>query len=542
MEEKEEVSLDAVMVPEEPKKPKKTGLVIGIIIVLVVAIAGILVFLNRDKLFGDSESSEQKETKKKEVLSEYGMTGNDLQNFDLYFMQLENNGKNMIYSPLSIKYALEMLGEGADGETKAQIDAVVGDYVARKYTNSSHMSFANALFVKDSYKDSIVTNYAETLRNNYGAEFIFDSFKSPKVINDWVSSKTFKLIPNLMDDVSNLDYVLVNALAIDMEWKNKIQSEHDSYSVSFMHETVKVPDQEWEQGGVWVSSLDNSGYASLKFKDLSNEVKAVEIGAVAHRYDIVKELGEENIRKTVQDEYQKWLKEPGHAEEEEAFGKFDIDTYMKEIKTNYNQISSSTDFTFYDDEDVKAFAKDLKTYDGVTLQYVGVMPKKDSLSDYVKNTNADKINKIIGNLKEVTMDNFEDGYITIIEGYIPMFEYDYQLDLMKDLQSLGIKDVFDLDKADLSKLSSSKTAISSAVHKANIEFSNDGIKAAAATAMGGMGAADGGFDYTFDCPVKRINLTFDNPYMYFVRDKETGEVWFAGTVYEPVKYVSEYNW
>ena len=32
-----------------------------------------------------------------------------------------------------------------------------------------------------------------------------------------------------------------------------------------------------------------------------------------------------------------------------------------------------------------------------------------------------------------------------------------------------------------------------------------------------------------------IDLDFDKPYMYIIRDKSTGEVWFAGTVYEPGK-------
>ena len=41
---------------------------------------------------------------------------------DYYFLQKENFKSNMIYSPLSIKYALSMLAEGASGETKAQIE------------------------------------------------------------------------------------------------------------------------------------------------------------------------------------------------------------------------------------------------------------------------------------------------------------------------------------------------------------------------------------------------------------------------------------
>ena len=101
---------------------------------------------------------------------------------------------------------------------------------------------------------------------------------------------------------------------------------------------------------------------------------------------------------------------------------------------------------------------------------------------------------------------------------------------------MGIEDVFDINKANLKKMlgDGEKQYIGDVKHKANIEFSNDGIKAAAVTAMGGFGATTGGFDYLYKIPVKEINITFDKPYMYLIRDKATGEVWFTGTVYEPI--------
>ena len=72
-------------------------------------------------------------------------------------------------------------------------------------------------------------------------------------------------------------------------------------------------------------------------------------------------------------------------------------------------------------------------------------------------------------------------------------------------------------------------------HKTTIEFTQDGIKAAAVSG-GGAGAAGGGFDYIYDTPVEIIDLTFDKPYIFIIRDKNTGEIWFNGTVYEPLKY------
>ena len=45
---------------------------------------------------------------------------------------------------------------------------------------------------------------------------------SPETINTWVGNKTFNIIDNILDEVDqSTNYYLVNALAIDMEWKNK---------------------------------------------------------------------------------------------------------------------------------------------------------------------------------------------------------------------------------------------------------------------------------------------------------------------------------
>ena len=43
---------------------------------------------------------------------------------------------------------------------------------------------------------------------------------------------------------------------------------------------------------------------------------------------------------------------------------------------------------FHKDSDVTVFAKDLKTYDNTTLQYVAVMPNNEELSSFIENLNA----------------------------------------------------------------------------------------------------------------------------------------------------------
>ena len=144
-------------------------------------------------------------------------------------------------------------------------------------------------------------------------------------------------------------------------------------------------------------------------------------------------------------------------------------------------------------------------------------------------------NEIIKNLKEIKAENFTEGKVTRITGYIPLFKFDYQLKLKEDLEKIGVVDVFDEKKADLSNMvTGTSNYIDSVDHKANIEFSNEGIKAAAVTVGGGFGASNCSFEHLYDVPVEEINITFDKPYLFLIRDKDTGEVWFVGTVYEPI--------
>ena len=538
-----EKSNDSVIQEVKVEKNKKAGglriLLIAIICILLVATGVYIVFMVKDSNTTKIITNETKKYK-----SEYRLTGNGLEDFDIQFLKLENNSKNTVYSPLSIKYALEMLGEGANGNTKSQIDDIIGDYTAKKYVNGDHMSFANAMFIKNSYKDSVKDAYISNLANKYNAEVIYDSFDNPNNMNKWVSDNTFNLINNLVDDVSSNDFFLINALAIDMNWNNqihcrighKIPCVNDGrYEISYLHEKLD-DDSKTNYGVVDLSySSEKDFYGGYNRKNEFNGkegTKGATVLADFNKYDIIKDLGEDKIRKIIKPEYEEWLKtEDG--KNDKPYEEF-IEEFIKELKENYGKSANSTDFLVHEDGLVKVFAKDLQEYDGTTLQYIGVMPKKEELSKFIKNTNKQELNKIINNLKEVNIDSFEEGYATRIRGFIPFFKFEYELSLINDLKEMGITDVFDDTKADLSNLSKG-AVINKAIHKANIEFSNDGIRASAATAEGGAGSTGVvHFEHLFKVPVKEIDVTFNKPYMYLIRDKKTGEVWFVGTVYEGI--------
>lgn len=529
---------------EEQKKEKKqlkislgTAILLFIIILLIVAMVVVAVYFKNEKpntVESKVDDTEVTDTKK---AFKYALKSNSLEDFDLRFLQLENERKNKIYSPLSIKYALAMLNEGTEGESKEQISNLIGDYKPNKYVNSANMSLANALFIRDTYKNSVKENFVNNLKTKYNADVEYDSFASAKKMNSWISDKTLELIKDMIDDssVSDLNFALINAVAIDMDWKDKflVHDNYDNYmDANYQHEKYS-----------WMAPQN---LLSSNFEGVKNRISGMGIIASVNNYDIVNTLGEDNIRKTVGDAFRKYLNEDpdGNAsyylegKNVETAVKEYLDEYIKEINNNYKMVNKNTDFYVYQDEKVKSFAKDLKEYNGTTLQYVAIMPE-ENLDKYISNITAEEINKIIGNLKDINKrENFKEGVITQVVGYIPKFKFDYDLNLIKDLNDMGVKDIFDENKANLKGITDEKAYINQAKHKANIELTQDGIKAAAATFIGGAGAGEM-FDYLYDVPVEKIDLTFDKPYMFVIRNKETGEVWFAGTVYEPLSLEDE---
>lgn len=542
--EKENATSIETKVETPSKKDKKKNQVILILTVVAVVLAFAVVGVFVGKNILDNKKEGKGEVDSKEVFSKYKMSGNGLEDFDLSFLQLENKEQNMIYSPLSIKYALEMLGEGANGNTKAQIDAVIGAYKAKKYNNSPNMSLANALFVRDSYQENIEEEYRSKLTTKYNADVIFDTFANATTVNGWVKEKTLGLISELVtdSDLNDLQYILINSLGIDMEWKNVIQSIYVNEEYKGLSYSVSYPHTKYSAS---VETIMGN-FPSLDFSN-NTKVKSSCIGATINNYDFLKEQGEDNIRNKVTEEYEKFVANDECGYNSNGYGTYEetttvVNRYMKQLKEGYGykDVKFSTDFSYYDDETVKLFAKDLKEYDGTTLQYIGVMPKQGNLKDFIANMKASKVNELIGKLKTIELENFEYGKIYRIQGLIPLFQFEYQLNLLEDLKKLGITDVFEDSKADLSKLSKEHSYVGYVAHKANIDFSNEGIKASAVTGLGGYGAAHGcEFEYLWDLPVEEIDLNFDHPYFFLIRDKSSGEVWFSGTVYQPTEWKNE---
>jgi serpin B len=112
---------------------------------------------------------------------------------------------------------------------------------------------------------------------------------------------------------------------------------------------------------------------------------------------------------------------------------------------------------------------------------------------------------------------------------LPRFGIETKADLVGNLRSLGM-DLATGPAADFSGITSpSELYIAAVIHQANIDVDEKGTEAAAATAVGmsttgGCGPSE---------PLKVILLRLDRPFLFVLRDDETGAILFIGRVVDP---------
>jgi serpin B len=97
--------------------------------------------------------------------------------------------------------------------------------------------------------------------------------------------------------------------------------------------------------------------------------------------------------------------------------------------------------------------------------------------------------------------------------------------LKETLQALGMRDAFVPTTADLSGMDGTRDLfISEAVHQAFVRVDEEGTEAAAATAIGVAGSA------MLEEPIR---MSVDRPFIFLIRDIDTGAVLFLGRVLDP---------
>ncbi len=159
------------------------------------------------------------------------------------------DAENPVLSPLSAYLCLAMLMPGANENTKAEFEKILGadwDYVSalaadiaaqlEKTGGNTKLDLANSIWTDDD-KAVIEEEWLKTVKAYFGPDIYsadLPSSEALKAINKWVNDKTNGMIPKLHDDNYDKDtiMVLLNALYMKADWAHKFEGQ-DTYDREF---------------------------------------------------------------------------------------------------------------------------------------------------------------------------------------------------------------------------------------------------------------------------------------------------------------------
>jgi serpin B len=152
-------------------------------------------------------------------------------------------------------------------------------------------------------------------------------------------------------------------------------------------------------------------------------------------------------------------------------------------------------------------------YDGDELSMVILLPTSGNFEAFEEGLDAQKVSGIIGDLQ------FSEVALTM-----PKFEFDSEFSLKDTLAEMGMPAAFS-EAADFSGMTGTQDlCISEVLHKAFVSVDEAGTEAAAATAVIVGETA---------IPEQPVEVTVDHPFIFLIRDIETGAILFVGRVLNP---------
>jgi serpin B len=149
----------------------------------------------------------------------------------------EDNGNNVIVSPLSISTALTMVYDGAEGSTKDAMSRTLGvesislDLLKESNLNllqslqgvddAIQLKIADSIWIRDTFEKTLNQNYRNDITRYFLSDVYTRRFDGATVseVNNWVSEKTQQKIQNLLKIINPNDaLILVNTIYFKGNW------------------------------------------------------------------------------------------------------------------------------------------------------------------------------------------------------------------------------------------------------------------------------------------------------------------------------------
>lgn len=192
---------------------------------------------------------------------------------------------DLLISPLSVALALSMTANGANAQTLAEMENVLGlpveelnEYFVAYVKGipdekNCKLHIANSLWMKEDF--DVKQDFLQTNRNYYSAPVYTSPFDSQTLqdINNWVKTNTDGMIEKILNEIND-DAVMyiANALAFDARWssvyeKNQVRdgvfttSDGAEKTVKFLHDTSHYPYFEDGSAAGFMKSYEGGRYA-----------------------------------------------------------------------------------------------------------------------------------------------------------------------------------------------------------------------------------------------------------------------------------------
>lgn len=142
---------------------------------------------------------------------------------------VHTEGATTVVSPLSVMTAIAMTANGAAGQTRAQIEQMLGasieqwnDRFAAAGESDSLIS-ANSIWIRNTPNLTVKEDFLNIAEMRYGAEVCRAAFDETTCseINEWVSENTDGRIEKIVETISaDTAMYLINALCFEADWAN----------------------------------------------------------------------------------------------------------------------------------------------------------------------------------------------------------------------------------------------------------------------------------------------------------------------------------
>jgi serpin B len=188
---------------------------------------------------------------------------------------------------------------------------------------------------------------------------------------------------------------------------------------------------------------------------------------------------------------------------------------LDEKRINVPMMRQTETFGYTEGDDFQAVEM---PYDGGEMSMVILLPTEGKFTEFEDDLDYNAVDRIISRLKE------ERVILTI-----PKFEFESDFSLVPALSALGMPEAF-TESADFSGMTSEQESllIDDVIHKAFVSVDEGGTEAAAATAVIIAPTAAPG-----PTPKEPVVFTADRPFIFLIRDIETGAILFIGRILNP---------